>query len=103
MKAESLHRMCLGKSAYRTAFKAQKAIRRRAADGVALRSYWCPVCLNFHITKNGVQQPKPPAPEPIAEVAPPEPEPPRHHLILPQPPGPRPRYTIGGEPKQSTE
>lgn len=92
MRAEILHKSCLGKKPYKTDAAAQRKIRAKAKEGIALRSYWCEICLRFHLTKSGVKQPKPASAEPVIQQPQPIPEPPRKHFIVPRPPGPRPTY-----------
>lgn len=47
-----MHKMCLGKSAFREWAKAEKAVKRIASQGVRMRSYWCSLCGRFHLTRN---------------------------------------------------
>ncbi len=54
MRAETMHKMCLGKTAFKTWAKANKAIRRIAKEGVQMRSYSCELCLKFHLTRERI-------------------------------------------------
>jgi len=58
MRAESMHRMCLGKSAFKEWAKAEKARRRIANQGKELRVYYCHLCMRFHLTSDLRENPR---------------------------------------------
>lgn len=75
MKPETLFKMCVGKWAYGSWAKAERARKRRQSQGAGyLRSYHCENCLKFHLTSKplpGEVRPALPAPSlPVAKDVP---------------------------------
>lgn len=64
MRAETIHRMCLGKIAY-PAEVAEKIVLRRNGGGVRLKGYLCPVCGKQHLAKLDIES----IPSPANDVA----------------------------------
>jgi hypothetical protein len=51
MRAETLHKMCLGKAAYKAWGLAERVRKKRTKAGAKLYIYSCPICLYFHLAK----------------------------------------------------